>query len=415
MLRGRAIREGSVGLISIVGITVFILIAVWLRGSPFTQRGYRFFVRFNNISGIKEGGIVRYRGFEIGKVREVKPGINGIDVTIEVESGDLLIPADAAVKTVRTGFIGEANIEIYPSREIDTESISNLPTSPDCNSSLIVCEEDILQGENTPGFDDLVPGFAKLIDLYSDSDLLENLNGAANEVTKLSQEISKITALIQEDFKLFSEAAISLTEAANTTEDQINKLGTEYQETARRINTLISDINTIFSENQEDINRTVENLARTTEELNSLIVNLDGTITEVNASINPEATQRLIANLNTLSENSVELTANLKEISENINQPANLVAIQQTLDSARATFENAQKISADLDDLIGDPQFRENLRKLVNGLSDLVSSNEPLPPGAVLVQGLQTPSELELPIQLEYDELVFVPLDLFSE
>jgi phospholipid/cholesterol/gamma-HCH transport system substrate-binding protein len=52
--------------------------------------------------------------------------------------------------------------------------------------------------------------------------------------------------------------------------------------------------------------------------------------------------------------------------------------IQQTLDSARSTFQNVQKITSDLDDLTGDPEFRENIRRLVNGLSGLVSSTQEL-------------------------------------
>jgi len=52
--------------------------------------------------------------------------------------------------------------------------------------------------------------------------------------------------------------------------------------------------------------------------------------------------------------------------------------LQQTLDSARVTFQNAQKITSDLDELTGDPAFRENIRQLINGLSGLVSSTQQL-------------------------------------
>ena len=40
------------------------------------------------------------------------------------------------------------------------------------------------------------------------------------------------------------------------------------------------------------------------------------------------------------------------------------------------TFENTQKITSDLDELTGDPKFRQNLLQLVNGLSKLVSSTQ---------------------------------------
>jgi phospholipid/cholesterol/gamma-HCH transport system substrate-binding protein len=83
-------------------------------------------------------------------------------------------------------------------------------------------------------------------------------------------------------------------------------------------------------------------------------------------------------NLEVLTANAAVASANLKDISQSLNDPKNIVLLQQTLDSARLTFENAQKITADLDELTGDPTFRQNLLRLVNGLSSLVSSTENL-------------------------------------
>jgi hypothetical protein len=86
----------------------------------------------------------------------------------------------------------------------------------------------------------------------------------------------------------------------------------------------------------------------------------------------------LLGNLETLSTNAATASANLRDISTALNSPTNVLVLQQTLDSARATFENAQKITADLDELTGDPAFRNNVKQLVNGLGNLVSSTEQL-------------------------------------
>ena len=55
-----------------------------------------------------------------------------------------------------------------------------------------------------------------------------------------------------------------------------------------------------------------------------------------------------------------------------------MVSLQQTLDSARVTFDNAQKITADLESFTGDPAFLENVRDLVDGLNNLLSTTEQL-------------------------------------
>jgi phospholipid/cholesterol/gamma-HCH transport system substrate-binding protein len=54
------------------------------------------------------------------------------------------------------------------------------------------------------------------------------------------------------------------------------------------------------------------------------------------------------------------------------------------------TFENTQKITSDIDELIGDPQFRENLRRLIDGLSNLLSSGEQLEYNLRIAQTLDT-------------------------
>ena len=64
--------------------------------------------------------------------------------------------------------------------------------------------------------------------------------------------------------------------------------------------------------------------------------------------------------------------------------------LQKTLESARVTFENTQKITSDIDELIGDPQFRENLRRLIDGLSNLLSSGEQLEYNLRIAQTLDT-------------------------
>jgi len=96
----------------------------------------------------------------------------------------------------------------------------------------------------------------------------------------------------------------------------------------------------------------------------------------------------LVTNLQTLSANAVEASENLRNLTRAVGSAENVVLLQQTLDSARSTFQNAQKITADLDELTGDPAFRENLRNLVNNLSGLVASTQQLRQQTQLAQEL---------------------------
>jgi phospholipid/cholesterol/gamma-HCH transport system substrate-binding protein len=83
----------------------------------------------------------------------------------------------------------------------------------------------------------------------------------------------------------------------------------------------------------------------------------------------------------------------LRDLSSQVNNPATLLLLQQTLDSARATFQNVQKITSDVDDLTGDPAFRNNIRRLFNGLGGLLGSTEQLRQQVKVAQTLAPLSE----------------------
>jgi len=60
-MRSRTIREGSVGLLIIVGLAVFIGLVLWLRNLTFGNRSYKFIVNFGNVAGMKVGAQVLSR------------------------------------------------------------------------------------------------------------------------------------------------------------------------------------------------------------------------------------------------------------------------------------------------------------------------------------------------------------------
>jgi phospholipid/cholesterol/gamma-HCH transport system substrate-binding protein len=134
----------------------------------------------------------------------------------------------------------------------------------------------------------------------------------------------------------------------------------------------------LVSSNRSSLVSTLDNINQTSAQLQSVVGKLAPAIEEGN----------LVENLQTLSANAAEASGNLRNLTDAVGSSENVVLLQQTLDSARSTFQNAQKITADLDELTGDPAFRENLKNLVNNLSGLVSSTQQLQQQTQLAQEL---------------------------
>ncbi|MDJ0531006.1 MAG: MlaD family protein [Xenococcaceae cyanobacterium MO_207.B15] len=379
-MRSRTIREGSVGLLILGGIALFGGFALWIRGIKFGANSYNIIAEFSDVNGIQIGDSVRYRGLNVGRIRRIRPGINGVDVTMEIDSTKLLIPKTASIQASSSGLIGETFIDIQPPDEPWIAQSENLSAvGKQCNPEEIFCNGDRVDGISGVTLDDLFPLMYELTLTASENpELFENVSAAAKnasiaaqEITKLTKDVSLLIGNVEQKLDDFSDTAQAITRVADTAADQIETTSQKYQDTAEQLTLLASNANELVAENRTNLVITLDNIRRTSESLQVLVAKLDTTIASTD-------TQKLMANLETLSTDAAAAAANLKDVSATFSNDTSLITLQQTLDSARVTFANAQKITSDLESITGDPNFLNNVRNLINGLSNLVSSTEQL-------------------------------------
>jgi phospholipid/cholesterol/gamma-HCH transport system substrate-binding protein len=352
-------REGTLGLFILLGISLFTGVALWLRGINPANRTFKIFIEFSNTAGLQIGAPVRYRGVTIGKIAAIRPLPNKVEVEAELGPADLVIPKDVVAQVNQSGLISQTAIELSPLSQLNSK-VTTKPLDRDCDNNLILCNNTRLPGEAGVSADELVRATVRFANLYTDPKFFNNVNSvvkntsdAAAEATKLAKEFTLLTQNARQELKTFSGSAAAITQTANKlglTADQVNDL-------------LVNNRSTLVS--------TLDNLSQTSVQLRSSVGSFNGVLGKVQQG-------QLIQNLETLSVNAARASANLKTASDSLSSPSTILSLQQTLDSARSTFQNAQKITADLDELTGDPAFRANLKNLVNGLGNLVSTTEQL-------------------------------------
>jgi phospholipid/cholesterol/gamma-HCH transport system substrate-binding protein len=378
-MRSRTIREGSVGLLILVGLGILAGLVLWLRGFQPGNRRYRVTIDFPDVAGMQTGAPVRYRGVTVGRIVAVRPGTNAVEVDVEISPATLVMPTDVDVQANQSGLIGETSVDIIPQTEVSKEALAANPLSPDCSNQVIICNGAHLQGEIGVSFNQLITSSTKFADLFSNPqffaelrDLTRNTSAAAVGVTNLTGEVSSLARSVQQDLRQVSRATTSSS--------------TSISEAASQIGLTASQVNGLLTENRTALVSTLTNISRTSEQLQSALGGISSASGQSGA---------IIQNLEVLSANAAQASENLRNLTETVGTPENLLLLQQTLDSARATFQNVQKITSDVDELTGDPQFRQNLRNLVNGLSGLVSSTQQLQQQAAIAQVL-APAEIAL-------------------
>ncbi|MBF2077514.1 MAG: MCE family protein [Synechococcales cyanobacterium T60_A2020_003] len=388
-MRSRTLREGSVGLLIILGLGLLGGSLLWLKGFALGEKTYSITVEFDNVAGLQPGAPVRFRGVSVGRVLAVRPGSGFVEADIEFFSNELLIPRDVFVEANQVGLVGETSVDIYPEVEEVAIALSGDPLTPDCDSSVILCDGARLPGTVGVSYDTLIRGIDDIAELFTETgffdevrELTRNSSDAAASVAELSREVASLTRTVEPEVGKLAEAAVQTTEAFGNAATQISL-------TAAQVNELIEV-------NRSALISTLNNIDQASSDVQNLL-----------SSVSPALEDgTFLANLETLSTNAAIASENLRVLSETVGSPENLLMLQQTLDSARVTFQNAQKITADLDELTGDPEFRRNVRDLIDGLSSLVSSAEQLQQQTQIAQALAPIQETSASRPDAFDEIV---------
>ncbi len=387
-MTSRAWREGSVGLLLLAGLGLLAGLVFWLKDMRWGRQSYEIVVEFPDAKGLKEGTPVRYRGVEIGKVTGVRPTSSTVDVIVSISKPNLQIPSEAVVEAQSSAFLGDMFLDIQPRARIEERADRALPLDKGCDASEIVCNNSRLEGRAIADMNDLVRSMDQVAQLLSNPKLVADIEKTADNAAKatagvsgLTKDLSTLSRSVQGEVKpLTGHLTETLTTAtttlrsaqgtvtnANRTLDNIGTSAAEVGTTASRARVTLSQVDQVIVANKGMITQALSNVAGASGEAQLALRELTPTLTQVRKG-------DLLDNFEKLSGNLRVVSANLRIASAALNDPAGMVALQQTLDAARVTFINAQKITSDLDDITGDPKVRVNLRRLINGLGNLVST-----------------------------------------
>ena len=387
MLRSRLVREGAVGLFLLLGLMVFGGMIFFLRGQKFQNTSYQLKLLFENAGGLREGGRVFFRGVGVGRIVKISPGSNGVEILAEID-GQLRIPSEVKVSTLRSGLLGDVSVDIAPKNDLTDEGKQINPLSKDCpQQNLILCNQESIKAQASPDF---VETLGRLADRFNDDKLFNNVNSAVvsmssagQKVSKLTDNLSELTTQVKQDLGKVSTAAEkignssdavsttakSFARTADVTTKRVESLADDYSAIPTQITSLTENMNMLINENKSNLSTGISSLSQAAQEISQLAKNTDQLVTKVN----PTDVAKISKNFETSSQNLTQISKNLLAISEELNNPTNLVTLQQTLDSARVTFANTAKITSEIEEFTGDPEFRRNLKRLVNGLSNLVA------------------------------------------
>ncbi len=257
----RSLRDAFVGFSLLGGLIIFSGTILWLRDFRINTGNWKITANFNDARGLSEGSPVTFRGIHVGAIEKISFTPEYIQARINIHNENLTLFKPVFAKVVSRSLLG-GDIEVaLESKGKVIKDLKAIPTSKDCPSKIVVCNNETIKGYK----------------MESISRLTEELNQILNEADE--QEIINRMA---NSIKQFDETQENLDELIDLSKQEVARarpILIEMQKSMIHINNILSTI---------DNPETLENIKTTAGSVSSVAVKLDKLSTDLAKIINNE-------------------------------------------------------------------------------------------------------------------------------
>ena len=362
-------------------------------------RSFHTILFLPNARGITRGMPVTYWGATVGAVMGFEPEPKGVAVEIKIWPADRLIPRDSLFKLSRVE--GENSLDIQPRSSLPPEADKMNPKSPNCDPKIIFCNTKRISSISRLYWGNLVYSLNSIQDINSGvqsietnvgdvSSNVQEMKGTVQELGQLGQEVQGLLKIdkIDKTLNKLDKTLTSVEQAANNISlvaqkaGKLSDQGTGLIETVRqtqtinRLNATLGSVGSAADQVQVFMQINQNNLRNTLISIEQLSKQVTLTVRKLDPLSEQIQEKNLLENLEIITRNSAQLTTNLSEISTQLKDPRSHLQIQQIMDSAQSLLNNLNKITADVDELTGNPSLRRDILRLIQGLTNLLSSTQ---------------------------------------
>jgi phospholipid/cholesterol/gamma-HCH transport system substrate-binding protein len=276
-----------VGTFLLVLLTVLVVWLAVLSGR--TQATHPYFMEFNNVMGLKEGGQILFEGYPAGQIEEIllsrAPDTPTYRLNVSIRKG-WDIPDDSTAIITQAGFLsavvidihaGESTNMIVPGNQIASLGATNILSTISSVASKI---EELSETTLKPLMENLTEGTSALKDLSIDVPII------LGNLKTFSVELKDTT----HRFKVFlgrnTKRVDTILTDVEVASGNISDLTIEFRKTRKRIDHLLASMDTLIANNRETIDHSITDLHYTLEviatHVREIASNLESTTRNMN-------------------------------------------------------------------------------------------------------------------------------------
>jgi phospholipid/cholesterol/gamma-HCH transport system substrate-binding protein len=313
----------AVGLFLVIGISLIVLVTIWLGMSHFFQGGQYYVTYFDeSVQGLDVDSIVKYRGVPIGRVEsiDVAPDAKLIQVTLKIESGQEL-DKDIVAQLTLVGITGSIFVEL--DRKAEGEPDQSPPINFPSEYQIVASKPSEIK-ELLQGVDDLLKQLNSL-DIGGISEKvqssLENINKKVAEANIKGISDSLESSLVRIDQVLNDQRLDRFLTSMDEAGNSFNNVMAKMDRSLSQLETMLNGVEGVLKEEKDNVKRGIENFRKAMEKASAFFA--DGTSFVRNTD---ESMAYLMEDLSSTVQNLERASENLNELIESLGeQPSQLL------------------------------------------------------------------------------------------
>jgi phospholipid/cholesterol/gamma-HCH transport system substrate-binding protein len=363
--------------VAIGSILIIIFIGV-VAGNKLFQRRDVYYIQYEDFSvtGLQAGGAVEYHGIRVGRVETIR--INPKDVSkvilaISVDHGTP-IKEDVEATLIPVGITGLKIVELRGGSNLAKLVKPGSYLKPGISAFDSITGKAASIAEK---IDLIATNLAGMTDEENQKNLAEILRQTSSLLgdvrSNLGETLASLNTIAANAAEVASSASVNLTKISERTSVQIDSIGGNLN---RSINELNLNTNLLISDTRKQVNRlgdhTDQLILKTSQDIELMTASINSSLNRINMIVSTPQFDSLIVNVNTISGKLA--AADLKQLVTDLNativQTNSLVGnldrtvtrgrtdLLETLESLREAAENLNEFSK---------QISENPSSLIIG------------------------------------------------
>ena len=334
----------KVGLLTLISLSLLIVVILRVKGRSFSSAD-RIEIQFKDVNGMRPGAGVQMMGLKVGQVEDITPVIDGednhVNVKFVITNPDITIPTASMFSIQQSGLIGELFLEITP------------PVTRTIYIPML--DKNVLYQDD--------PVEMKLDDKYYDVGKIKNIEVLSKDAVPYNfKEYITTNSAYKVDYVVNLPGLIlpEFMKGKTVSDDGVKKL---------RISTL-DDVTLPYP--KQDSPYTIIEPMRIADFMDWQYRAAES-LTETNRKINELLSDDVITDLKNSVSNINRLTTQTTKTMTKVD--ALLDSSREDLDKLMAMMEKAtndfSEISANINNIIGDKEFKENLKSTTKSIEQL--------------------------------------------